>query len=199
MAMNVEQTRTATAYHEAGHAVVGWLLGRKILSIRLYAPGSPTAGMVRLCPRYAGPDWWRFSQDHKMPLGWPETRAAMEIIVLLAGMGAEGVLGCVDADGAIWAFSEDFRRIDELLGEPSTKRFSATMATLHPICRDQLEKHWRRVEALASALLANGRILKDRDVRAILGHRPIKLVRQLVAEISSAKCDLLSPSRNTRN
>ncbi len=81
--------RRITAYHEAGHVVIGWLVGYPVRSVRLFA-GSQRPGK-------RGVTYYRTSSHskrfHSAVIGskrtCPDIEAAIDVVVLLAGMAAE--------------------------------------------------------------------------------------------------------------
>jgi ATP-dependent Zn protease len=133
---------TATAYHEAGHAVVALALDRPILKVSVL-PKHEILGQVRL-----GKGVTRPSDD------WLER----EILIALAGMAAEARhTGRYCREGA----ARDLRYVRKLALQRATERQldrfeRRMMAKVENLLAD--EGHWQAVEEIAQALLAQGTI-----------------------------------------
>ena len=101
-----DPSRTATAYHEAGHAVVAYVLGRLVHKVTV-EPGKSEFGASRLGVCRLGKGRHKASQD----------QLEDEVIILFAGMAAEArFTGRYCQAGA----SEDLQRIGSLLGQRAT-------------------------------------------------------------------------------
>jgi ATP-dependent Zn protease len=134
--------RTATAYHEAGHAAVALLLGRVVHRVSI-EPKLMWAGMCEFRKGQARP-----SDD------WLEN----EILIALAGPVAESfVTGRFDEAGA----ARDLRVARKLMlartSERSLPRYERRMlGKTESLLRD--EPIWKAVELLAAELLKQGTI-----------------------------------------
>ncbi len=133
----------ATAYHEAGHAVVALAVGRVLHKISI-APGQSNLGVQRAGQCQLQKGRRRSAED------WLED----EVLILLAGMVAEGRLtGEYCEAGA----GQDLRFARRLLASRG-----ASERQLERLERRMLDKtehllhdsgHWRAVEAIAAELL----------------------------------------------
>lgn len=128
----------ATAYHEAGHAVVALALGRPVhrVSVR------PNADRLGQCEFRKG--------RHQPTDDWLED----EILISLAGMAAEArATGVYERGGA----ARDLRFARQLMlqraSERSLDRYERRMlAKVENLLGD--DGHWRAVEAIAAELAA---------------------------------------------
>lgn len=157
-----EKEREATAYHEAGHAVVGLELGIRIKSVNIVQ--DEEAGRLGLCEGGKFPKWFEpdVVKDTKARL-----HAEEHIMFSLAGVEAElrltGRFNHVGAHG-------DYVGADQLavyFCENEQERF-AFMNWLSLRTRNMLyrEHVWLKVEAVAKALLDRER-LSANELRAI--------------------------------
>jgi ATP-dependent Zn protease len=132
----------ATAYHEAGHAVLALALGRQIHAVNIL----PNGERLGVCAfRKAA---FRPSED------WIER----EILIALGGIAAEARHTGVHAwEGA----SRDWQYVRDLVVERAGERRAERLAgRLLSKAEHLLAKggHWRAVEQIAAALLKNGMI-----------------------------------------
>ncbi len=132
----------ATAYHEAGHAVIALLLGRPVHAVSVL----PTRDHLGVC-QFRNPVF-RPSED------WIER----EVLISLAGLAAEARhTGSYQFDEA----SRDLSYVRKLLvqraGERRAERLERRMLAKveHLLAR---EGTWRAVELLVEALLQQGEI-----------------------------------------
>jgi hypothetical protein len=165
------------AYHEAGHAVIGWLLGYRIVSVRLVSKGN-YRGMTD------------FGQGHRSSIldarqVYPEIEAALDVVISLAGRQAEELIAPGAADGGFGWY--DRLHITEVLrtdlGCHGIEQ-SRIMRPLISICGKYVELHRPQIDALAKALLADG-IVKAKGIRRILGRRTMP-VRSVIFEVVAA-------------
>lgn len=138
-----------TAYHEAGHAVAAYVLGRDFFSVSITSEGN-SAGRCYFAARPETFDPW--NRD-------PATRSRLEIEVItdLAGGIAERIATGFDnlqgmasdvyaaMDTAIYVTSNETQRLAYL------ERAEARAESI-------LRQHWGAVQALADALLRLGEI-----------------------------------------
>ncbi|MCC9603848.1 cell division protein FtsH [Stieleria sp. JC731] len=146
----VDDEETITAYHEAGHAVIGFLLGGQIESVGLYAEA----------------DEWlpeRFGDCH---VNWGRVDAnaneqiEREVLTVLAGPVAEMIYTQEEmhpADNPTWA--HDWNLADQLcrrmLPDPYSRQTFLTAALM--VLRDQIwrDQCWAAIAAVADELLAH--------------------------------------------
>jgi ATP-dependent Zn protease len=138
----------ATAYHEAGHAVVALALDRPVHRVSVL-PNRERLGQCEF-----GKSVFRPSED------WIER----EILISLAGMAAEarhtGTYGWVEAE-------RDLRYVRRLVlqraGERQAERYERRMlAKVENLLAD--DGHWRAVELIAAELLKHG-VISGRAAR----------------------------------
>ena len=128
----------ATAYHEAGHAVVALALGRPVHRVTV----RPTTDRLGQCEFKKG--------RHQPTDDWVED----EILIALAGMAAEAkATGVYERGGA----ARDLRFARSLMlqraSERSLERFERRMlGKVEHLLGD--DGHWRAVEAIAAELVA---------------------------------------------
>jgi ATP-dependent Zn protease len=140
--IEVTAETTATAYHEAGHAVVALALGRPVHKVSI----RPKADWLGRCEFRKG--IVRPSDD------WLED----EILIALGGMAAEAQhTGTYDRDAA----GRDLRYVRRLalnrVSERSLERFERRMlAKTENLLADA--GHWAAVELIAAELLKSGEI-----------------------------------------
>lgn len=147
---------TLTAYHEAGHAVIGYALGGRIESIGMYAEAD------EWLPERFGDcrvNWGRVRAD----CDW---QAQREILTILAGPVAEMIYRGEDMHPALfppwqhdwqWAWTRSAR----LFREPNKRKgfLEATIASLkqhlnHDLC-------WAAIAAVSDELLAHEYLDED--------------------------------------
>ncbi len=139
---------TATAYHEAGHAVVALALGRPIHRVSVL-PGGRFLGLCEF-----GKAVFRPSED------WLER----EILIALGGLAAEARL---TGDYAWDEADRDLQYVRELTvlraGERQAERLERRLLSKaeHLLAR---EAHWRAVELIAAELLQRG-VISGRAAR----------------------------------
>jgi hypothetical protein len=167
----------STAYHEAGHAVMGWLAGQRVRQIRLYAKSNrQLSGKVlfRLDDTFT---FHRITSDHKK--NCPNIERMVHVVIAIAGPLSEARF-CPVEDRSGWG--GDHESIVELLeGVPPN---DSLIPSLTEVCVKYVLGHWLHVEALAEALLKDGRILKSKNVRNLLGKRTVPL-RKVIGDIAA--------------
>ncbi|MEL6107081.1 MAG: cell division protein FtsH [Planctomycetota bacterium] len=144
-----QDTDTVTAYHEAGHAVVGYALGGEIESIGLYAEAD------EWLPERFGDchvNWGRVDPS----TNWQRQR---EILTILAGPVAEGIYRGESMHPALyppWRHDWDFA-IDRLDSVASLERRKTILSMSLTILQRQLQEDacWAAVAAVADELLAH--------------------------------------------
>ncbi|MCE2814752.1 MAG: hypothetical protein LW850_30555 [Planctomycetaceae bacterium] len=133
----------ATAYHEAGHAVMAMILGRAVQKVTI-VPGQSHLGAQRLGACHLQKGKSRGAQDYLED----------EVMILLAGMVAESqITGQYCQQGA----AQDLRFVRRMLqtrndGERQIQRLEKRLLskTEHHLLDAQ---SWRAVEAIAAELV----------------------------------------------
>lgn len=151
------------ARHEAGHAVVGHLLGLDLLDTDLHP--DPNGG--RGHTRFARPGGW--FDPRPDALAPAETDFIERLLTtFMAGQAAEARSGGADPDGSVYDTDEasgDWARF--LTGSPRERR--KLLGGFRERAERVLERAgaWNAVEAVASELLAHGRLDGQAVVRSI--------------------------------
>jgi Peptidase family M41 len=132
----------ATAYHEAGHAVVALALGRQVLQVSIL----PNKDRLGVC-EFRKPSF-RPTED------WIER----EILISLGGIAAEARHTGVHA----WeSAGRDFQYVEKLAveraGERRAERYTMRMLSKAEYLISQ-DENWRAIEKIAKALLETGTI-----------------------------------------
>jgi ATP-dependent Zn protease len=138
----------ATAFHEAGHAVVALALGRPIHRVSVLPDGQ----FLGLC--LFGKGVFRPSED------WLER----EILIALGGIAAEARhTGNYAWDGAARDQQYVRRLAEQRAGERQAERLERRLLakTEHLLAQ---ERHWRAVELIAAELLQRG-VISGRTAR----------------------------------
>jgi predicted nucleotidyltransferase len=132
-------TREEVAYHEAGHAVLAWVLGSQVRSVVIYSDGS--GGETQTAPA---------------------TEQEGRFIICFAGSAAQRRFGRVEA----WHAYSDLGNAIKLAEthEISEDRASELIGKAHEL----VAEHWANIERVAVALIAGGR-LNVTGVDALLG------------------------------
>ncbi|CCF84463.1 hypothetical protein [Nitrolancea hollandica] len=143
------QRKDHTAYHEAGHAVAAFVLGRGFYSVSITSEGN-SAGRCYFAPRPEMFNPW--SRD-------PATQSRLEIEVItdLAGGIAERI--ATGFDNVPGMASDVYSAIDTAtyITGNEAKRL-AYIERAEARAESILRQHWRAVQALAEALLRLGEI-----------------------------------------
>ena len=138
-----------TAYHEAGHAVTGYILGRNFFSVSITSEGR-SAGRCYFAPRPEEFNPWNRDSTTRR---WLE----IEVITDLAGGIAERIATGVDNLQGMAA--DVYSAIDTttFVTNNETQRL-AYLACAEERAESILRQHWAAVQALADALLRLGEI-----------------------------------------
>src|SRR3954447_19463823 len=168
------------AYHEAGHAVIGWLVGYRPISLGMASTGEYQR-------------WHRFGRCTDGLLraiadarpSCPVIEPALDVVITLAGGLAEELIS-PDAVSVSGGFERE--EIAEILrsemGFRTDTEQSHMLAPLAAICARQIDAHRTPIVALANALRA-GRIVKAQDILSTVGRRKFP-VRSIVFEVVAA-------------
>jgi hypothetical protein len=180
-----------TAYHEAGHAVVGWLLGYRIVSVRL---ASKSNREYRGITKFGRCTEWHRNCVLDARQVCPKIEAALDIVVHLAGGQAEEMIVPYDGVNEVEGFAQhDIFEVTEILttrigcGQAGGELggIERIMRPLVLICDRYVDMHRSQIDALAKALLADSRIVKAKDIRRILRRRTMP-VRSVIFEVVAA-------------
>jgi ATP-dependent Zn protease len=137
-----ELARQATAYHEAGHAVIAMALGRPVRAVSIL----PNGDFLGTCHFHKGV--FRPSKD------WLE----QEILIAVAGVAAEAIHTGEHAwEGATRDFQYARRLAARRAGDRQAERLlRRSLAKVENLFAD--EQHWKAVELIAAELLQHGAI-----------------------------------------
>ncbi len=164
----------AAAYHEAGHAVVGMILGRRIKQVEIGRPNSGAAGGVEF-DEGAPALWSRKKSPHSRRL------LRREVKIAWAGLLAENrYIGHSKLDGTE---REDAKLIMWALRRMAKSRSSQESlgSELCVQCEILLDAHWRLVHNVAQRLL---------QVRALERKELLSMRRAHLATLK--KCQVVS-------
>lgn len=144
------------AYHEAGHAVVGWSLGGKIIRVALERQLFGTGVSEGICTIY-----------YLFP-----TKGELLVAEFIDGYGGWAALEHRFGEGAGEdGVGDDRRRLAEAFQEFTPKPPGVTLEMLDADSRAaatrRVVKHWAAVEAVARALLTRGSLAGDEVVGLI--------------------------------
>lgn len=160
-------SREATAHHEAGHAVMAFLLGHKVRSVTIVPGATPDGeqyqGMVHSTPRgrvdfYSNTPAMRIKIEHV-------------IMVTLAGDIAQRKFR--PRSSRTWHASADRTTAADMALSlcGSGEQTSAFLAWLHIRTRDIIHDRWRVVKSVAAALLER-ETLTGEELRQVIFGRP---------------------------
>jgi hypothetical protein len=138
----------SVAFHEAGHVVVGRVLGLQLLDTDLH----PDAEGGRGHTNFAHPGPWFTPERGAL------TKAERDFIervltTFMAGYAAEERVGHADLEASGWDRDKSIREWVLYLEEPDLDRFLERARDL--VARPEL---WRQIEAVAAALERSGRL-----------------------------------------
>ena len=146
----------ATAFHEAGHAVVGTVLGARPMALTTRPDGS---GDCDREPLLSDDDLERLSYS-----GLREeltVRIEREMLSSVAGQVAQRIHR--PSSVRWWQFRDDYRKVEELLlrqcGSPED--VGRQSDELERMAERLLRKHWTAVERVALALASKGHLPAD--------------------------------------
>jgi ATP-dependent Zn protease len=157
-------TLRARAYHEAGHLVVAYLLGRPFERATIRA--DPDGALVGYCHHAALPA--AFATEGLRPDPDPEANEQLIqscVTTALAGGIAEEI---VTGGASTWGTDADRHgAVNLAVYEVGEEQLEAYLAEARHRAAGLLKQHWSTVEALASALLEH-RELDGNRVRELL-------------------------------
>jgi hypothetical protein len=138
----------ALAYHEAGHVVVGRLLGLQLLDADLYPDSDGGRGHTN----FAHPGPWFTPERGSL------TKAERDFIervltTFMAGYATEERAGDADLEGSGWDRDQSIREWAFYLEHPALDGFLERARDL--VARPEV---WREIEAVAAALESKGKL-----------------------------------------
>jgi ATP-dependent Zn protease len=154
----------STAYHEAGHAIVTWRLGRKVSRVSI-VPGKGFLGMAGHVRFLSKADLRNIEVGDIPPL--TQRRMENQMVVLLAGQAAQrrynprSVRNYHSRDDRDLAFEV----LGHLTGIPDTAGAYYRLMKLR--ARDIVSANWRAIDILAQELLQR-RTLSAKELRAFI-------------------------------
>ena len=153
-------TREEVAYHEAGHAVMAYFLGVRVLSASI----QPEEGISEGHVLFPGVPTWVENNDSPRAYRWLE----YSVRVAMAGPVAYRIHTGTHSEHAA---SSDSRQAVDLAYHAcgSTRQVEAWLHWLHVVVEEYLSSpmRWKAVEAVAAALLKHKR-LSGRRLRKII-------------------------------
>lgn len=145
------------AYHEAGHAVVAEVLGRRVRFVKVESRGGLM--QTELLPKF---DLRR--SPRSLRERWDRER---EVIIYFAGLIAEeGLTGKRTLSG----IGNDFDAVERILrhGHARAEEVTAYGRWLYERCVSILQQNWAAVERVAETL-ATVRTIKGMAIRKLIG------------------------------
>lgn len=149
---NDHSVREIVAYHEAGHAVITWVLKQPLYRIYISdfegKVAGETAHLYALDPDFMSDSDWR--------------KVKNEALILLAGESAERAyyeLHELDCDEFL--SSHDLRELSDMLikfGEHVCPPVAMSKKALKDESDSLVVKHWNQIEALAKELMSKGEV-----------------------------------------
>jgi hypothetical protein len=157
-----DDERKATAYHEAGHAVIGAIYGRVPTAVDIIYDASGNAGHT-LFAADLPPEFKRYLNQS------PEKQRYLEmrVLITLAGTAAHDILcpGRAHDEGDRRDEHDAFEMIDE--SRSWAQDHSAYLEAMKIKVRKQLTEHWPKVVRIAETLLQQNSI-SGADLVALL-------------------------------
>lgn len=180
-----------TAHHEAGHAVVAWSLGYDVSLIELYEETQQRDGkdrygnmsyrnrsleilaLIQNVCRAASPSACQC--DH--------IRLAMEMVVAWGGPASDLQMGYIE-DSIEEMSSGDVKDAVGMASEIESDGETAALLAnaMRKLAMILVDRHRPCIETLASALLANGKILVREEIQRLLGE-PVD-PQETIAEVA---------------
>lgn len=159
----------ATAYHEAGHAVMSHLLRCKVVSVTLGEQDDSLGSVTGHAPgAWFQPD----VNGDRRTCSYIEN----QVLILMSGEAAEFLYtGVHNADGMSSDFSTAVSLAARLMGD--NEEIEAYLNWMRIRARNMLRnpRNWRLVEALATALLAEK---PANGLRIISGRRALVIIKE---------------------
>lgn len=154
----------ATAYHEAAHAVMGELCGRRLTEVEIVGDDDH-AGSVR---------WLRFAEERpsEHEPGLPTAPIERQLLCTAAGMVAEAMVTGRDCwDEGSSELDEAVRLAIQVVGD--CERVLPYLQEVREHTETLLVQHWPAVETLAEALLVRRRMTGEEVRREITPLLPV--------------------------
>jgi len=154
--MSGEAARVATAYHEAGHAVMGCVLGRYPQSVDIFRDTHGNVGHTRFDSYYPAcmKRWFDESEEKRRYL------RVRELIDFAGTVAHDLKSGDRPQDAGDQQDYQSAKRIvEELMSWDND--YDGYLAQLKIETRKYLVTHWASVEAVATALLSRSFPLRD--------------------------------------
>ena len=143
----ISQATVATAFHEAGHAVVGLKLSGNVPLKMSVIPEGGSMGRIRNCP------WPRSFRPEKKMTTLTRARLEDETATILAGSEAERrYTGRANQRGA----SEDLKVYAKLVAGDDADGVAAYIGWCSFLARRAVEENWRLIERFARRLADAG-------------------------------------------
>jgi ATP-dependent Zn protease len=143
-----EENKEETAYHEAGHAVMGCVLGRNPLSVSIVGDGRGAVGKTEF-EQDTPPGGFRHFDQSETKRKYIRTRVLIEV----AGTIAHDIKFPGRAHDAGDAYDEYWANQLVTEGVHLEDDRNAYLASAKQEAEDLLRKNWRLVEKVAVALL----------------------------------------------
>jgi ATP-dependent Zn protease len=148
MSDKMEVNKEETAYHEAGHAVIGYVLERYPLSVSIVADGKGVVGKTEF-EQDAPPGGFRYFDQSEMKKKYIRTRVLIEV----AGTIAHDIKFPGRAHDEGDANDDHWAKLLVIEGVHFEHDRDAYLGSASQEAEDLLKKNWPLVEKLAAALL----------------------------------------------
>lgn len=150
------------AYHEAGHAVVGWALKVRFSHISVHDFGGKVTGTAI--------NEYSWNPDFMSTSDW--TLIEKKALILLAGEAAERGYNELRGEDVHdeYLSVHDLRELNELLerfGPHTCPPIDMSEKALRVKTDELIGEHWHRIEALAKELVKNGEMSGHQAIRII--------------------------------
>jgi ATP-dependent Zn protease len=153
--MSGKAQHVATAYHEAGHAVMGCVLGRYPQSVDIFRDAHGNAGHTRFDSDYPAcmERWFDESEEKRRYL-------RVRVLIDFAGTVAHDLKAGDRLQDS--GDQQDYQCAKRIVEESMSwdNDYDGYLARLKIETREYLVTHWASVEAVATALLRNSTLLR---------------------------------------
>ena len=170
---NAEKRKFATAYHEAGHAVLSWYLRLPFMYVTVLSDKeSGTLGHVRY---YSFPKL-AYDECPSRPLAQRDSWER-HLMCSYAGRISEQIFR---GQRVRYGYEGDYEQMaDQVLkfGGESKEVHIHWCHWLHARTKNLVEQHWREIEAVAEALIKRERLSRrevQQTIDQLLGLRPLR-------------------------
>lgn len=143
----------ATAYHEAGHAFLSYVVGKGFQKVTIIPNEDYLGAITNLCDRDFLQSIIKDESDFLVPSTIIDNRVKNELLILYAGYLAEKEYGVDNKEGA----SSDLEMIRDFISNYCNDEDESNALITHCIetTTTILKENWFQVRVLANALIEN--------------------------------------------